>query len=157
VLDAGCGTGENALELARRGLTVWGIDAAARAIQSAQTKAEDRGLSATFVVGDALDLASLGGRFESVLDCGLFHTFSDETQARYVDSLRDVVKVGGVVFVLCFSDLEPWGGGPRRLTQAGIRAAFAEGWKVDSIEPERFATRIHDDGARAWLSRIRRV
>ncbi|MCI4360693.1 MAG: class I SAM-dependent methyltransferase, partial [Thermoplasmata archaeon] len=39
VLDIGCGTGENALELARRGMTVWGLDAAPRAIDRARVKA----------------------------------------------------------------------------------------------------------------------
>jgi len=157
VLDAGCGTGENALELAARGLDAWGVDGAPTAIEKARAKAADRGLVVTFVVGDALALARLGQTFDSVLDCGLFHTFDDDDRIRYVESLASVVEPGAALSLLCFSDLEPWGGGPRRVTQAEIRASFEPGWRVVAIEPERFATLLHEDGARAWLARLERA
>ncbi|HEY6058407.1 MAG TPA: class I SAM-dependent methyltransferase [Candidatus Limnocylindrales bacterium] len=164
VLDAGCGTGENTLELARRGLAVWGVDGAGRAIDQARQKAADRGLSATFLVGDALDLESIGLTFDSVLDCGLFHTFGDDERRRYVASLSAVVATGGRLTLLCFSELEPWDGGPRRVSRAELRASFEAAvnggppaWRVQHIEPERFATRFHDDGARAWLASIERT
>src|SRR5439155_13969892 len=54
VIDVGCGTGENALELASRGLEVLGIDASPRAIATAKVKASERGLSPEFLVADAL-------------------------------------------------------------------------------------------------------
>jgi SAM-dependent methyltransferase len=157
VLDAGCGTGENALELASRGLETWGVDVSARAIAQARAKAAERRLAVPFEVADALDLTSLGQTFDTVLDSGLFHVFDDAPRARYVDSLAGVLRPGGGLYVLCFSELEPWGGGPRRVTQSELREAFSDGWRVLAIEPERFATRIHDDGARAWLARIERA
>jgi SAM-dependent methyltransferase len=156
VLDAGCGTGENALFLASRGLEVVGIDGASAAIEKAQAKARSRSLRATFLVADALDLEALGHTFASVLDCGLFHVFDDADRTAYVASLRSVVEPAGIVHVLCFSDAEPWGGGPRRISQAELRDAFADGWSVRSIEPTRFATLIHDDGARAWHATVER-
>jgi cyclopropane fatty-acyl-phospholipid synthase-like methyltransferase len=157
VLDAGCGTGENAMEIAARGLATWGADLASTAIAEARRKAESRGLNVTFAVADALDLASLGLTFDSVLDCGLFHTFEDDDRAAYVESLASVVVAGGLVHLMCFSDLEPWGGGPRRVTQAEIQASFVDRWQVASIDPERFETRLHREGARAWLARIERL
>lgn len=157
VLDAGCGTGENALFLASRGLDVLGVDWSALAIARARAKAAERGLRATFEVADALDLAALGRTFESVLDCGLFHTFEDAERAAYVAGLAAVVRRTGLVHLLCFSDREPWGGGPRRVTQAEIRQAFADGWNVIAIEQARFATRLHDDGALAWHATIERA
>ncbi len=157
VLDAGCGTGENTLELAARGLEAWGLDGSPRAIGQARAKASRRRLAVTFVVGDALQLARLGRAFDTVLDCGLFHTFDDAERTRYAASLSGAVAAGGLVHLLCFSDLEPWGGGPRRVSQAELRASFADGWKVVAIESERFATLLHDEGARAWLASIERV
>jgi SAM-dependent methyltransferase len=44
VLDAGCGTGENALHVASLGLPVLGIDAAETALAIARAKADDRGI-----------------------------------------------------------------------------------------------------------------
>src|SRR5437763_15307523 len=43
VLDAGCGTGEDALHLAARGLSVLGIDVAETALASARGQAHQRG------------------------------------------------------------------------------------------------------------------
>jgi len=156
VLDAGCGTGEHALMAAARGLEVTGIDAAARAIDSAITKAKSRGLTARFVVGDALELASLGGQFDTVLDCGLFHVFGDEERARYVESLGAAVAPGGRLFVLCFSELQPGTLGPRRVTQAELRAAFAAGWRVDTIDAARIET-VDGSGAAAWCAALTRI
>jgi SAM-dependent methyltransferase len=156
VLDAGCGTGENALFLAAKGFEVVGVDGATVAIRRARAKAMERGVVATFVAGDALDLPALGRTFASVLDCGLFHTFDDAERARYVANLAAVVDPGGLVQLLCFSDEEPWAGGPRRITQAELRTAFAHGWQILGIEPERFATRLHDAGARARHATIER-
>jgi SAM-dependent methyltransferase len=156
VLDAGCGTGENALYLAGLGLEVVGLDGARLAIDRAREKAAASSLDVEFVAGDALSLSELGRSFASVLDCGLFHTFDDPERERYVAELHDVVAPGGAVHLLCFCDREPWGGGPRRVSQAEIRAAFADGWTVQAIEEVRFATRLHDAGARAWHATIQR-
>src|SRR6266851_10481071 len=54
ILDAGCGTGENALYFAKRGQKVTGIDFLAEPINRAKQKATERGLTATFLVKDAL-------------------------------------------------------------------------------------------------------
>src|SRR3974390_1721127 len=71
VLDAGCGTGENALHVASGGGRVLGIDAAQTAVAIARKKAAARCLEAEFLVADALDLVRLGREFDTVLDCGL--------------------------------------------------------------------------------------
>jgi 2-polyprenyl-3-methyl-5-hydroxy-6-metoxy-1,4-benzoquinol methylase len=78
VLDAGCGTGDNALLFAQRGHKVTGIDFLEAPIQRAKRKAAERGLSATFLVMGALALQDLPEMFDSVIDSGLFHVFSDE-------------------------------------------------------------------------------
>jgi len=76
VLDAGCGTGENALHVASLGLSVLGVDVAETALAIAREKARDRGIEVEFAAVDAFQLERLGRRFQTVLDCGLFHTFA---------------------------------------------------------------------------------
>jgi SAM-dependent methyltransferase len=162
VLDAGCGTGENALYLASRGHEVWGLDFIPVAIERA--KAKDRGLSVHFEVGDALKLDQLMSRtFDTVIDCGLFHTFTDEERPLYISGLATVLRPGGSVHILCFSDQEPPGQGPRRVTQGEIREAFRDGWQVTEIREARFQTTDHPDartfspgGPKAWLGTITR-
>jgi SAM-dependent methyltransferase len=156
VIDVGCGTGENALYLASIGLAVTGIDAAPTAIDRAQVKARRRGVDATFLVADALALESLGRTFDAAIDCGCFHTFADPERLPFERSLHAVLRPGARYFLLCFSDQEPGDWGPRRVTQAEIRAVFARGWTVDSIEATRFDANFAD-GAAAWLATLTRT
>jgi len=157
VLDAGCGTGEHALMAAALGLDATGVDSAPSAIAAAEAKARDRGIAARFLVWDALDLAGLGERFDTVLDSGLFHVFGDGDRARYVESLRAAIPVGGRCHLLCFSDRQPGAFGPRRVTREEIRASFGEGWRIESIEESRMLLAFRPDGAIAWLAAIDRV
>jgi cyclopropane fatty-acyl-phospholipid synthase-like methyltransferase len=157
VLDAGCGTGEHALMAARLGLPATGLDAAPDAIAIAQAKARERGLTASFLVGSALDLGSIGERFDTVIDSGLFHVFDDDDRRRYVENLRAALLPGGRYFLLCFSDRQPGHIGPRRVTEAEIRATFEAGWSVDALEPARFELNIDSRGAEAWRAAITRL
>jgi 2-polyprenyl-3-methyl-5-hydroxy-6-metoxy-1,4-benzoquinol methylase len=79
VLDAGCGKGENELYLGSLGFGVWGVDAAPSAIKKAEEKAKESEISVNFLVCDALKLQLLQNKFNTVIDCGLFHVFSDDS------------------------------------------------------------------------------
>jgi len=156
VLDAGCGTGEHALMLAERGFAVTGVDLSATAIGLARQKAADRGLAADFEVADILGLDRSEGTFATVIDSGMFHVFDDDDRVRYVRSLASVLVPGGVLHLMCFSERTPGTLGPRRVTQAELREAFAEGWEIERIEAAQFDVRADwaPRAANAWLARI---
>lgn len=158
VLDVGCGTGENALYLGSRGLSVLGVDVAETALAIARDKAHDRGVDVAFTAADALQLERLGRRFKTVLDCGLFHTFDRDERPVYVASLASVTEHDGTVYVLCFSDKGP-DTGPHPISQEELRAAFNPGigWNIVALEPDRIQTRYHDGGAPAWFATIKRA
>jgi SAM-dependent methyltransferase len=158
VLDAGCGTGENALHIASLGLSVLGVDVAETALAIARAKAEERGIRAQFATADALHLERLGHRFQTVLDCGLFHSFDGDERTAYAASLASVTESDGVLYVLCFSDDGP-DTGPHPVSREDLTAAFdpSGGWHVAAIEADRIQTRFHHDGAPAWLATIQRL
>jgi ubiquinone/menaquinone biosynthesis C-methylase UbiE len=158
VLDAGCGTGENALHVASLGLPVLGVDVAETALAIARAKADERGIEVEFAAADAFQLELLGRSFGTVLDCGLFHTFDGDERPGYVASLASVTQQGATLYVLCFSDDGP-DTGPHPVSQEELRAAFnaGTGWIVAAIESDRVQTRYHDDGAPAWFATIRRI
>jgi SAM-dependent methyltransferase len=157
VLDVGCGTGENALHLASLGRRVVGVDASPLAIERAREKAASRGLPALFLVADALDLAGIRRRFETVLDCGLFHVFDRDDRRRYAQSLCEVLSPGGTLHVLCFSDEEPPGPGPHRIAEADLRDAFRSIFALTRLRAGRLESLLHEGGARAWVATLVRI
>ena len=60
VLDAGCGTGENAVHIASLGFPVLGVDVAETALAIARETADDRGVEIKFATADAFQLEHLG-------------------------------------------------------------------------------------------------
>ncbi len=164
VLDVGCGTGENLLYLAARGHDAWGLDFVPVAIERAKAKAAQRKIEAHFIIGDALKLEKLGRRFNTVIDCGLFHTFADEERPVFIKGLAEVLRPGGLLHILCFSDEEPGTEGPRRISQQEIRDSFHDGWKVQRIDRTQFESISRPDGPKfspggpkAWLATIERT
>jgi len=159
VLDAGCGTGENSLLVAALGLPMLGVDVAETALSMAREKAAERAIPAEFAWADALRLERLGRRFDTILDCGLFHTFDGDERPEYVASLASVTGSDATLYVLCFSDVGP-DTGPHPVSRDELAAPFSpgSGWNVAGIEADRVLTRFHDDhGAPAWLATVKRV
>lgn len=157
VLDVGCGTGENALHVAALGLPVLGVDLAETALEMARRKAAGRGIAAEFRTADAFRLDTLGRTFDTVLDCGMFHTCDGDERTAYVASLASVTGPGATLHVLCFSDrgTEPGTGlGPHPVSEEGLRSAFrpGSGWTITELSTDRIRTNMHDgDGPPAWL------
>jgi SAM-dependent methyltransferase len=168
LLDAGCGTGEQTLLAASSGADALGVDVSPLALEQARGKAAARGIPAAaggqigkarFEVADALNLGDLGLSFDTVIDSGLFHVFDDDKRARYVASLASVLRPGGHLYLMCFSDRQPGTLGPRRVSQDELRAAFSDGWTILAIQAETFAVNpglFPATTVQAWLASITR-
>jgi SAM-dependent methyltransferase len=91
--------------------------------------------------------------FGNVIDSGLFHTFNDGERIAFASEIARVLTTNGGYFMLCFSDKEPtnWGG-PRRITKEEIEATFTQLFKISYIRDAFFATRLHDNGGKAYLT-----
>lgn len=160
VLDVGCGTGINAIEVARAGHAVVGVDGARAAVAKAAARVAaadpEAAIDATFVVGDALRLEGLGREFDTVIDIGLFHCLQPYDRATYAASLAPLVRPGGVLLLVAWSERNPFGYGPERVTRRAIRTAFRHEWKVESIEDDALDSRLTDVPIHAWRATIRR-
>lgn len=158
LLDCGCGTGEHALLAASLGADVTGIDLSATAIARARHKAEERGLSAQFDVGDALELGAPEVPFDVVIDSGVFHSFDDAERPRYVASLRSQLRIGGSCYLMCFSDRQPGDWGPRRVREDELHDAFAGDWAID-VERATFEINEFEGlvAVQAWFMAATRI
>ncbi len=101
VLDAGCGTGRVAVELARRGLDVTGVDVDASMLDVARSKQPEL----PWILGDLADV-DLGRTFDVVVMAGNVMIFlAPGTEARVVANMARHLGPGGSL-VAGFS-LEP--------------------------------------------------
>ena len=167
VLDVGCGTGEHTILLTSLGYDVLGIDFSAHAVEQARRNASERGVNARFEVADAMSLSDQPG-YDTIVDSALFHIFDDGDRPRYVASLHNACKPGGLVHVLALSDAGR-GFGPE-VSGETIRDAFADGWELLALEPTTYrgvVTEVHAEqlglpiGTRvdepAWLAQARKL
>ena len=113
---------------------------------------------AEFASADAFRLERLERSFDTVLDCGLFHTFNASERPAYVASLASVTKLDGTLYVLCFSDDRP-DTGPHPVRREELIAAFGQStdWSIAALKPDRIHTRFHENGAPAWFATIKRI
>ena len=88
VLDVGCGDGELAVELSKRGAKVTGIDVSARMIESARERAQQHGADVTLKVATAQDLPFAPHAFDVVVAVTVLCFVEDAAPV-----LRETVRV----------------------------------------------------------------
>lgn len=122
-LDLGCGTGTNAITMARKGWQVTGIDFAPPAIRQARRKAAQKNLRIDFQVGDITRLENVQGPFDYVLDIGCLHSLDQSQHADYVEGVKRLVKSGGIYMLYAWQPRK-WKGGRRGIAPETIDTLF---------------------------------
>lgn len=104
ILDVGCGTGDKALFLAKKGFKVWGLDISETAVERARAKAEGLKNKPKFFRQDALEISkedSLNGvKFDVVFDILCTHFLKNSEKLVYLKGLSKFIKPGKTFYIL---------------------------------------------------------
>jgi len=160
VLDAACGTGVDAVALARRGFTVQAADASTAMVEGAAARFRREGLAIPVLHCAWADLpAATGQRFDVVLCVGnsLVHAAGRDAMVEALTGLRRVARPGGHVVI----DSRNWEKlhaerrivqvADRVITRGGRRCLVFYAWEIpDRLGEEHIAHLmfVFDDGGR---------
>lgn len=156
-LDIGCGSGDNALWLARNGFLVTGCDIARTAIESARTKAASLQVDAEFLQADFLNDTLPGAPFGFAFDRGCLHTFRrGRMLRRFAARVADRLDSGGLWLSLAGNADGPRRHpGPPRLSARAMAAAVEPFFELLLLKSGRFAAG-QEDPPRAWIALMRK-
>lgn len=160
VLEMGCGTGVNAIHLARRGFEVTAFDLAPQAIERARTRAAQAGATVDFRVADFRQLADLGAPFPFLCDSGLYHCVRRDLLTDFLDFLERVTAPGSLWLTLTGNANEPRAGeqGPPRLRASDLCVELEPRFALVELRETHFEATSAPDGWHplAWSALWRR-
>ena len=155
-LEIGCGTGANAVYLARRGFELTAIDSSPTAIERARTRAERAGALFRIVLADVFEFAETAGTFELVIDVGFYHFVRRVALGRFLDLLWRVTYPGSLYLTLAGAAGEPSEGGPPQVTEEEIRGELGRLFESVQMRPFRFESPHRKEGYPGWSCLMRR-
>jgi SAM-dependent methyltransferase len=129
-LDIGCGTGAQAVYLARHGWQVSAIDAVSRPLERARARAEAAGVRVEWIEANVAHLADRGlaPGFGLVFDRGCFHGLSDHERAAYATAVTALVEPGATLLLMAFAPNRIVAA-PAGVEQSELEARFAD-WEL---------------------------
>jgi cyclopropane fatty-acyl-phospholipid synthase-like methyltransferase len=103
----GCGSGTNVITLAKHGWRVTGVDFARRAIQLANKKAQQNGVTVNLRIGDVTRLDQIFGPFDLDLDIGCYHSLSVDGRKDYSSKIVQLLSPSGTYLLYVFFKSSP--------------------------------------------------
>jgi SAM-dependent methyltransferase len=146
VLEFGCGYGDNAIELARRGYQVMAVDFVAQAVELARRKAQAAKVKVDFRCADVVAL-EFERPFDVLFDRGCYHHMRRADLAGFQGMLRRVTRAGSRWFCLAGNANQKTDVGPPRVHEDEIRAELEPLFEIldlreVEVHNERTGTRV---------------
>lgn len=157
VLDPGTGPGHHAIYYASKGYSATGIDASPAGLERARENARKAGVSVNFQLADATKLDGLENRFDTVVDCAFYHTFSTDPQLQrsYAHALHRATKPGARLYMFEFGAHNVNGFQmPRSLSEDDFRQVFPDaGWEISYLGPTTYQINLSGETFEMMLAR----
>lgn len=156
VLELGCGTGADAVYLAKQGFDVTAVDSSPMALERARRRAQMEGAGICFVLDDVFDFAKHSDPFDLVYDAGFYHFIRRVNLDGFLDLLWRVTQPGSYYLTLCGSDEEDAEGGPPQVSKQTLRFELTRLFEIVKLRPFRFESPNRAEGYRGWSCLLKR-
>ena len=156
VLELGCGTGADAVYLAKKRFEVTAVDASPMAIERARNRVEQEDALLRIVLADVFEFAPTAGQFDLVYDAGFYHFIRQVDLTKFLDLLWRVTHPGSYYFTLAGNDQETTEEGPPRVSESDIRGELGRLFDVVQLRPFRFESPQREEGYLGWSCLVRR-
>jgi SAM-dependent methyltransferase len=131
-LDVGCGSGRDAVYLAKRGWRVTAVEVAEKALATAERRAAEEGVEVEWVRGDVAELGRLGLEpgYNLLYDFGCIQGLSDSARRGATTGLTALAAPGATLLMLAFK------AGrrmvlPRGMDKEDLVALLGVGWEFE--------------------------
>ena len=155
-LELGCGTGADAICLAKRGFDVTAVDLSPMAIERARSRAEQQGALLRFVLADVLKFAPTAGQFDFVYDAGFYHFIRQAELDQFLDLLWRVTRPGSYYLTLAGAVGETTEGGPPQVSEDEIHMELGRLFDFVHLRPFRFESPNRPEGYLGWSCLLQR-
>lgn len=156
VLEIGCGTGADAILLARRRFEVTAVDCSAIALERARLRSERYNAPIHFVLADIFDFVRTAPQYDLVYDAGVYHSLRLVNLDRYLDVLWRVTRPGSHFLCLAGAPNDLVDEGPPQVTEDEIHNELGRLFELVHLRPIRFANPARKEGYPAWSCLMRR-
>jgi methyl halide transferase len=155
VLEIGCGTGTNAIELARRGYAVTALDYVEAALKLAREKAAKAGAKIEFKAADVTK-DNLGGPYDLVFDRGVYHSVRKIDLQGFLTRIKAATRPGSRWLSLAGNANETTEYGPPRVHEQEIRSELEGDFEILQLREFRFGTAKEDFRPLGWSILMKR-
>ena len=149
--ELGCGTGTNAVFLARRGFDVTAFDLAPTALEMARQRAAAAGARVDFREADLANFTLEVEPFDFVFDRGCYHCVRRVNLDGYLQTLQKLSRPGTRCLILAGNANEQTETeGPPRVHEHEIRADLGSLFQIEWIREFRFQDAGGQEGPLGW-------
>jgi SAM-dependent methyltransferase len=150
VLEIGCGSGADAVVLAKRRFEVTAVDCSPIAIERARLRAEQHDAVLRFVLDDIFAFARSSGQFDFVYDAGFYHVVRQTNLDRYLDVLWRVTRPGSYYLCLAGAPSETADDGPPQVTEEEIHNELGRLFEFVHLRPIRLESANPSQSFAGW-------
>jgi len=156
VLEIGCGTGADAVLLAKRGFEVTAVDNCPIALERARNRAHRAGALIRFVLEDIYSFGRHCEPYELVYDNGFYHYARMVELDKFLDLLWRITQPGSYYLTLAGATDPSIQDGFPQVAEQTIRFELGRLFQCVQIRPCRLHTIFRPEGYPAWACLMQR-